>query len=98
MKEYTSTCDRCKNTETVEVSTTPKLKLHEVGVGWQQHTCYSNYTFIGLKQEWCQDCCIAVGLCAPENPNSIIHPPPTIEDMLREIIREEVQNATGAAS
>lgn len=46
------------------------------------------------KQLWCRGCCANVGIAfeheaeAPKLPT-----PPTLEDMLREIIRDEIQDA-----
>lgn len=98
MKQYTSTCDRCKKTATSENSGEDKLKLHEVGVGIYQPQSYSQYRFIGKAKEWCEACCIEVGILAPNSPNSEVPVPPTIEDVLRNMVREEIQDATGAAS
>lgn len=42
---------------------------------------------------WCDVCCAAVGLARHRPvPKADEPPPPTIEDMLREIIREEMGN------
>lgn len=55
------------------------------------------------EREWCRKCRVEVGLLVPrkqDNPSKIesdaapvVAPPATFEDLLREIIREEIDNA-----
>lgn len=45
-----------------------------------------------VKAEWCRDCLDATGLIPPpERKETEAPPPPTIEDAIREIVREETQ-------
>jgi len=91
MRKTILTCDRCKK----EVD-----KLSEVGAGIRSHQ-YSSYGITGdayvvhqLGAEWCLDCCIEMGIAKPckESSAQPIQPSPTLEDMIREIIREELEN------
>lgn len=91
MRETILTCDRCK--EKVE-------KLIEVGAGERSHHYSMSYggggdiyTVYQLSAEWCLDCCIEMHIAEPckKSQAQPIQPPPTLEDMIREIIREEVE-------
>jgi hypothetical protein len=88
MRTTTYKCDRCERTSTVEREI--DLKRVEVGVGHY----YSDYSRRGYK-EWCRTCRIETGIEQPDvklpeiNP---IDPLPTLEDLIREIVREEIQN------
>ena len=80
------TCDRCKK---------EAENLIEVGAG-ERHHQYSygrpgGYDFYQLFAEWCLNCCIEMGIAKPtkDSPKPI-EPQPTLEDFIREIIREEV--------
>lgn len=42
---------------------------------------------------WCQNCCQEVGVLAPPEPVAKTQEPPSLEDMIREIVREEVGHA-----
>ncbi len=90
MRETILTCDRCKE----------KVKeLIEVGAGKRSVYSGSSYSrehfeLYQLVAEWCIDCCIKMHIASPckESEAKPIQPPPTLEDMIREIIREEVEN------
>ena len=90
MRQVILTCDRCK--KVVD-------KLEEVGAG--KRSVSSSYHGGGttcnvyqLWAEWCIDCCVEMHIIEP-NKNSEakpVQPPPTLEDIVREIVREEIQN------
>ena len=88
MRTTILTCDRCK--KEVDV-------LIEVGAGIR-HCSSSRYsTLVGydiyqLQAEWCLNCCFEMSITQPsqDSPQPIIEPQPTLEDFIREIIREEV--------
>ena len=83
MRVTTITCDRC-NTEHKDSDIHP-IKLF-VGID------YGTYRFPFKAAEWCRPCIVSVlGTWVPrenEPPNPITAP--TIEDMIREIVREEM--------
>lgn len=92
MRKTILTCDRCEK----EVE-----KLIEVGAGERKHRYGSSYgtgtpyyEVYQLDAEWCLDCCIEMGIAQPckEVKAQPIQPLPTLEDMIREIIREEIDN------
>lgn len=91
MRKTILTCDRCKK----EVK-----DLVEVGAGKRSIQYYSfspsgtTYELFQLSAEWCLACCIEMGIAQPckESKAQPIQPPPTLEDMIREIIREEIDN------
>ena len=90
MRKTILTCDRCKK----EAS-----ELHAVGAGLRIQR-YGSYTSAGnsmevmqLTAEWCLDCCVEMHITRPGATSAAIplEKPPTLEDMIREIIREEVR-------
>lgn len=90
MKKTILTCDRCEK----EVE-----NLIEVGAGKRDYNYNSSSgnTFLvyQLYAEWCVACCVEMGITQPYPKNNAVPiiPAPTLEDIIREIIREEVQNA-----
>lgn len=90
MKITTYTCDRCGESDQDN-----KIGLEKVGVFVGKYQHYGkNCEYI---QEWCQKCLLRTGLQTERNsgPTSItdkILPPPTLEDLVREIVREEVNS------
>ncbi len=90
MKKTILTCDRCKK----EVE-----KLIEVGAGQRFYSSSisglaGGWKVYQLQVEWCIDCCVEMHICQPtkESTSKPVGPPPTIEDMIREIVREEMEN------
>jgi hypothetical protein len=85
-------CDKCK--KVVKKS----AELISVGAGRRDYiygSSYgvaSHYTVRQLTADWCLECCISFGIenVTHDQPPPII--PPTIEDMIRELIREELEN------
>ncbi len=84
MRVLTVTCDRCK-TE-IDKTAVRNGQVWEIAV-----------TRNGDKQqmaEWCRSCTIEMGLLnqggKEETKQPRIDPPPTIEDFIREIVREEI--------
>jgi len=91
MRKTILTCDRCK----LKVD-----ELIEVGAGRRSRSYGLSYAGSGttmevvqLTAEWCFDCCIKMHITRPHATSAAIplETPPTIEDMIREIIREEVR-------
>lgn len=84
MKTTTYTCDRCKifdNTNTIDLITV-KITLF-------------NYDTEVRSIEWCRKCLVETGLLKGNNLHlypeaKIVIPPPTIEDLIKEIIHQEV--------
>lgn len=78
-------CDRCK-------AVNPE-QLWEIGIS-AQHTVWPSKASLWHKAEWCRDCCREGGLAfqfdKPEPARSAPPTQPTLEDMLREIIRAEL--------
>lgn len=85
MKVITYTCDRCKSSDTVN-----KIDLIPIKILLSDHNS-------AVKQaDWCRRCLASYGLAKAsediKNPIVKIEPPPTIEDIIREIVREEIQS------
>ncbi len=93
MKTTTYKCDRCGAEDT-----TNKINLDRVGVFVGHYE--RSYTFglepkVELTQEWCLDCRIKTGLTpAPTSQPPAEVSPVTLEDMIREMMREEIQAAS----
>jgi len=93
----TTRCDRCGAQVVSKDKDVPNLELRDVGV-----TVGRGYSSEhGNWQEWCEACCIATGLVRAPKPKDPQQAPveqpafPTIEDMLRELAREEAANVMG---
>jgi len=55
---------------------------------------YSTSPYRDLNAHWCDVCCRQVGIYPPvaSSPAVPISPPPTLEDIVREIIADELAN------
>ncbi|MDI6785084.1 MAG: hypothetical protein QMD92_00085 [bacterium] len=92
MKKTILTCDRCKKRV---------ANLYEVGAGLR-HYCTptyptaETYEVYQLVAEWCLDCCIEVGFTRPVKSSKAapLDPEPTLEDIIRKIVKEEISNGT----
>jgi hypothetical protein len=90
MRETILKCDNCG--EKVE-------NLVEVGAGARQQSYSYNYGHLPITHqlyqhtaEWCNTCCIKWGILKPVDiTTKSTVPEPTLEDFLREIIREEIE-------
>ncbi len=88
MKKTILTCDRCKK----EVE-----ELHDVGAGKREYhnSLYGEGSFYEVRQlcaEWCLNCCIEMGITkVRETDIKEKDPIPTLEDLIREIVREELE-------
>jgi hypothetical protein len=83
----TYTCDRCNKSDT-------KLKLWEVSIGCEPIGDYAYrmqfHTIIKRqKAEWCESCIKEMNIFVPLHRADIEQKGPTIEDIIREIVREE---------
>ena len=84
MKQITYTCDRCKASDQCN-----KIDLIPVKIVLFSHDST-------VKQaEWCRKCLASYDLVGIReditNPVVKIVPPPTLEDIVKEIIREELE-------
>ena len=89
----TYTCDRCKKSAT-DTTTRPLFRVHlEINV---PSNVRSDHRVRPKQAEWCADCMDAMGLVECVRVNAVYvpeQPVPTFEDLLREIVREEIQGA-----
>ena len=90
-QKTTYTCDRCGHTH----ETTDKIYTVVLFVKEGPGAYLSNYDFPSRRRDWCLDCVSAFQLLppkwnAPKVPDA--PSPPTIEDIIREIVRDEVSN------
>ena len=89
MRTTTYKCDKCGAEDT-----TNKIGLVDVGVftgGYRRFGSGSgNYEYC---KEWCYQCRLKTGLEQPKKPADAPAEVtrPTLEDMVREIVREEIQ-------
>ena len=86
MRTTTYTCDRCG--KTVEAM----RELHPIHLGIGNHG--------DRVTEWCRDCLVSTGMVKWVADVKPPDPPPTIaeqlEELLRVIAQEEIQDRTGA--
>jgi hypothetical protein len=99
MKREILICDRCHASAETE-SEKKELALGDIAVGFG--TTYHSYPFQGSKvypghsvwnAQWCHKCRLELGIAG--TPSEVFKKPeaevPSLEDMVREIVREEVQ-------
>jgi hypothetical protein len=87
-------CDRCKKSFK---NTDPKDKHFEVVAVRIAIHGYAVKT-IEPMVEWCRACCNSLGLLQPRvEDNTPAHRPVAIEDIVKEIVMNAVNKATGAA-
>ena len=92
MKTTTYKCDKCGAEDT-----TNEIDLERVGVFVGSYE--RSYSFcvcepkIQLTQDWCKDCRHKYGLIPAIKESKVEITPLTLEDMVREMIREEIQAA-----
>lgn len=88
MIKTTKTCDRCP------ASGDEQFELFRVTVGIK-HNGTMNYLQDTAKrgQDWCRVCCIEMGVFPPLQrvDATPIVPEPTLEEMIKLIIREEIK-------
>jgi hypothetical protein len=82
-------CDRCKESSNDRKA----LALETIGIRWNQYQSASQSLI--HQAEWCVKCRVEMGVVGPSHdPNAQpIAPPPTLEDVIRELIKEEIDNA-----
>lgn len=92
-KITTYACDRCQTIVAAQDS------LYRVGVMCYHQSSYAQpvQTVEGTA-DWCRPCCDALQLTGYRKPAPGKQGPQelTLEEKIREIMREEIQNATGA--
>lgn len=90
--ETTYTCDRCKG-QMIGGNFDHFLEKVGVHVGKQ----YGGSPSFARSADWCRPCLIAMGLRKPadhiKDDPPAPDPVPTFEDVLREIVREEIESA-----
>ena len=93
MKTVTYKCDRCGREWTAGSKNAPQL--WSVGLRYGPGESISlSYPGTAYKdQHWCRSCMEQVGIFMPDPQESApTVPPPTFEDIVREMITEEVAN------
>ena len=91
----TYTCDRCGHKQI------KPEQMWEVCIRYRHYdTSYGSSGSDRNKQLWCRACCDALQIISnppPEKPTETPTPIMTLEDQIREVMREEIEAATGAA-
>lgn len=87
--QITQTCDRCKRSGSTNeiclrgIFVRVGTNLHDYGGAQSCHTYAS---------EWCDNCVREVGIWPPSKDSPTpLDPPPTLEDLVRQICREETR-------
>ena len=91
----TYTCDKCGHSQ--ERPGSPK-QLWDVGIGIEvvgSSRSYSTSPPLFHAKIWCRDCVTKAGLLLPSRTDEekAPTPPPTLEDMIRELIKEEIDDS-----
>jgi hypothetical protein len=88
MRVTTVTCDRCKKV----------ILEKDYSQIWPVKVVYGSSSSVHTQVEWCRSCTIEMGLLTVKAEKTIaprIEPPPTIEDLIREIAYEVAQEEIG---
>ena len=80
-------CDRCQHTQDTDDQMW-NLGIYLSGARSYYHSMHTPPTRAAL---WCRACVETIGLLPGEKPADPAPAPPTFEDMIRAIVREEVQ-------
>lgn len=96
MREVAYTCDRCgyetdswDNTRS-EGGSSRQMWTVGVAVRHSQHLqSVGAYVTEGQRADWCDSCVREMGLVGVKPTPNQDPPPPTLEDIIREIVREE---------
>ncbi len=85
----TYTCDRCKKSSVGK----NEIGLQGIGVVWGHHRT-TDYAERGA--EWCRACRILFGVEYPTNQPAapVQDPPPTLEDLIHEIVQQKIGDAS----
>jgi hypothetical protein len=78
-------CDRCKRK--VEEN---GLQEVTVSVKEARGSAYYNYNVLNRRAEWCGDCCTETGMVLSKMDIVPDKKYPTLEEMIRDVIREEM--------
>jgi len=90
MKTTTYTCDRCtKTSEAVNFTKKVIVGIQSCGYIGMAVDIYEGAR-TDLKVDWCDDCCTAVGISIPLPEQKVASPPPTIDELITEIIEQAV--------
>ena len=92
MIEIIRTCDKCN--EVVPA----KEQLWNIGIVKACHpsTLHNRYADDLLRAQWCRPCMVKAGLLGTNDEIKALEQPPTaptLEDIIREIVREEMEGA-----
>ena len=86
MTETKYICDRCKSEQlTGEQFWTVRVQVNTI------HSAASAYD-TGPSVQWCRACVENMGILPKHKDGGMVSPLPTIEEMIREIVREEVSH------
>lgn len=89
MKTTIYKCDRCGAEDTSN-----EIKIERVGAFVGSYQTYKSYGKNNreqvLEKEWCQTCRTDVGFQLHYDPKPQTESPITLEDLIRELIREEI--------
>lgn len=95
---HTIKCDRCGQSGAYLENGEKPFKINTIRLAIVETGRYS-YTLkddAGRIADWCEDCCIRTGLMRPTkhtvNPPPPSVPEPTLEDMVRDIVRDELSS------
>lgn len=84
-------CDKCGHTQDTSV------QMWEVGITRRSLDSPSMNAAAARqppKQLWCRECMVLAHILpCKKGEEEKLPPPPTLEDLVREIVREEMQNA-----
>ena len=85
----TYTCDRCNHEQTTFGKMwTVEIAVNEMGT-WSKPSNSKG----ALSKLWCRRCVETFGLLQPakDDTEHVITPPPTLEDLIREIVQNEME-------
>ena len=89
------TCDRCKATWDITKEHDPQRWTVALSFQCAPHSPEFTYTTPNLRATWCRPCVEQSGLFVSRSTTTVAEQLRTIEDVLRDIIRDEIATAKG---
>lgn len=90
MITVTHKCDRCGATGSKDELPLTYVSIYTGTSGNQHHQTEANPHAV----QWCRTCIVATGLRNPYHDEATVPPPeepPTLEELIREIVRAEIE-------
>lgn len=94
----THTCDRCHETRTGDLKEHEDWALHNLEIRYQDLSAQYQCEEVYCRVQWCKKCLLSVNILPRPKllpPKDIPQPAMSLEEQIREIVREEIGQNNG---